>query len=118
MKGMLKHVKREKGFTLIEMLIVIAIIGIFLALALPDYKGTVAKAQDRGCKVNQRLISTALESYYIDNGNQYPDETTALTTLVERHYLQSIPKCPSNGTYTVKKSTDGSTMEVSCSVHN
>ncbi|WP_051331217.1 competence type IV pilus major pilin ComGC [Aneurinibacillus terranovensis] len=117
MKMFPPKVKSERGFTLIEMLIVIAIIGIFLSLALPDYKGTVVKAQERSCKLTQQMILTALDSYYIDHNNQYPPGATAFQVLVDNHYLQSVPKCPGNGTISVKIAADGLSAAVTCSEH-
>ncbi|MFT9849368.1 competence type IV pilus major pilin ComGC [Aneurinibacillus sp. REN35] len=109
--------KREAGFTLIELLIVIVIIGAFLALALPNYKGAVAKAQTRSCEVNQRMILTTLEAYAVENGGAYPAAADALTELVDKGYLGNTPTCPLQGAYEVTASADGKSMSVACSKH-
>jgi type II secretion system protein G len=114
MKSLLSGQKKERGFTLIEMLIVIAIIGIFLALALPDYRGTVARAQNRSCEVNKKMIRNALESYFIDHAKTYPGTIQALAT---QKYVQTEPKCPAGGEYTMTVATDGQSVSVSCSKH-
>lgn len=113
-----KKERREAGFTLIELLIVIVIIGAFLALALPNYKGAVAKAQTRSCEVNQRMIVTTLEAYAIENGGGYPPAASALTELVTKGYLGNTPVCPLQGTYEIKASADGKSIAVTCSKHD
>lgn len=107
----------EAGFTLIELLIVIAIIGTFLTLALPTYKGAIAKAQSRSCEVNKRMVATALEAYAIENGGSYPSASGALNELSDKGYLGQAPVCPANGTYAVEISADGKKINVKCSKH-
>lgn len=63
--------KKLKGFTLIEMLVVIAIIAVVLALALPNYLGVRERARDAKRKVEMRELKSALRLYYNDF-NTYP----------------------------------------------
>jgi prepilin-type N-terminal cleavage/methylation domain-containing protein len=114
MKNLLCGQKKERGFTLIEMLIVMAIIGIFLALALPDYRGTVARAQTRSCEVNKKMIRNALESYFIDHANQYP---ATIEELAAENYIDTEPECPAGGVYTLKVATDKQSASFDCSKH-
>ena len=106
--------KNEKGFTLIEMLIVLGIMGILITLALPLYNNTVKKAQTEGCEANKHTIQAQMEIYYLENDNNYP---TTVTTLHTEKYLKSDPKCPGGGTYTLETTVDG-TPEVKCSEHD
>jgi len=108
----------QDGFTLIELLIVIAIMGTFLMLALPTYKGAVANAQNQSCKVNKRMVITALEVYAAENGGAYPAQATALTDLENKGYLREVPSCPLGGTYSVEISADGKKIDVKCSHHD
>jgi type II secretion system protein G len=62
---------RNRGFTLIELLIVVAIIAILAAIAIPNFLAAQIRAKVSRSKVEMQSISTALESYYIDN-NAYP----------------------------------------------
>lgn len=63
--------RRIKGFTLIELLIVVAIIAILAAIAVPNFLEAQTRSKVSRVKADQRTLTTALESYYIDN-NSYP----------------------------------------------
>ena len=62
----------KKGFTLIELLIVVAIIAILAAIAIPNFLQAQVRSKISRSKSELRNVTTALESYYIDN-NQYPE---------------------------------------------
>jgi len=64
--------KKNNGFTLIEMLVVIAIISILTGAILLNLHSTQAKATDATRKIDMRQIKTALELYYFDHGSTYP----------------------------------------------
>lgn len=63
----------KKGFTLVELLIVITIIGILAGLSLVSYNGTQGKARDATRKSDLRDLQKALQSYYADNNSTYPN---------------------------------------------
>ncbi|MCD6384435.1 prepilin-type N-terminal cleavage/methylation domain-containing protein [Candidatus Sumerlaeota bacterium] len=63
--------KKRKGFTLIELLIVVAIIAILAAIAVPNFLEAQTRSKTSRCKADMRSITTALESYFVDN-NEYP----------------------------------------------
>jgi prepilin-type N-terminal cleavage/methylation domain-containing protein len=82
--------KTKKGFTLIELMIVVAIIGILAAIAIPQFANLVAKSQEGRTKANLGTIRSALSIYYGDLEGWYPqDSLLSLTT--NGRYLQSIP---------------------------
>ena len=87
---------RQKGFTLIELMIVILIIAILVAIAVPIYSAASDAAKKRTCQANLRTIDSAINSY---NGyyNMMPGNGTVLSTLGST-YLKRDPTCPSSGT--------------------
>jgi len=74
---MKKFLERSKGFTLVELMVVIAIIGILAVVALGIVRGAQQRAKDATLKATATNISTALEAYYAIN-QIYPDDLTAL----------------------------------------
>lgn len=82
--------RRQAGFTLVELLVVMAIIAVLLTLAAPHYIGNVDKAKEAVLKQNLALTRDALEKYYGDTG-RYPEH---LQDLVARHYLRKLPYDP------------------------
>ncbi len=80
----------EKGFTLIELIIVFTLIGILVGLGIPQYKYAVKKANEAALKENLFLMRTLLQQYYTDK-HKYP---ISLQTLVDEKYLLKIPLDP------------------------
>jgi prepilin-type N-terminal cleavage/methylation domain-containing protein len=88
MKG-LKSSKRASGFTLIELMIVVAIIGILAAIAIPKFAELIRKSNEGASKGNLGSIRSALSIYYGDMEGQYPADMAALT--VAGKYLSTVP---------------------------
>ena len=82
--------RKLKGFTLIELIVVMLIIAMLASLAVPRYFGSVQKSKDAVLKENLTLLRDALDKYYGDN-DKYP---AMLDDLVSRKYLRSIPRDP------------------------
>lgn len=73
----------KKGFTIIELLIVIAVIAILISIALPRFRGMQDEGNIAKAKGELRTLQTAVESYYIHNNNTYPATgSTALETAL------------------------------------
>ncbi|MBV8639363.1 MAG: prepilin-type N-terminal cleavage/methylation domain-containing protein [Candidatus Eremiobacteraeota bacterium] len=95
----------ERGFTLIEMMIVVAIIAILVAILVPNFMKARAQAQTAACEANLKEIATALELYQTDH-QQYPNVTAATNvTSTEPNigpYLRQTPIDPvaPSGNYT------------------
>jgi type II secretion system protein G len=88
--------KKRKGFTLIELMIVIAIIAILAAILVPNFLRARAQGQFTACQSNCKNIGTALEMYSTDNSGHYPTAMTGLTP----NYMQNLPSCQSAGSIT------------------
>lgn len=87
----------ESGFTLIEMMIVIAVIAILIGVVLPQFRGTQDEANTQRAKSELRTLATAVESYYIHNSNTLPATLSAVTSVTPR-IITTIPKDPFNTT--------------------
>lgn len=80
----------SRGFTLIEMIVVMAAIGLLLSIALPRYMDALDRGRQQVLEHNLQTMRDALDKYYGDNG-RYPDK---LEDLVQRRYLRAIPADP------------------------
>lgn len=87
------HTCRSRGFTLIELVVVMAIIGLLLTIALPRYMHSIERGKEQVREQNVAVMRDAIDKYYGDNG-QYPD---TLDELVAKHYLRAVPVDPVNG---------------------
>ena len=93
--------KGNKGFTLAELMIVIVIIGILTAIAIPVYNISKAKAEASACQANLRMIDSAIQQYKFNNNiTEGLGDDFSLDELKE-YFSDGVPKCPSGGKYTV-----------------
>jgi len=80
----------QAGFTIIELIIVVAIIGILAAMAMPSLRHQPTRAQEAVLKTNLRTLRDVLDQYKGDKGH-YP---ATLDALVEDGYLREVPSDP------------------------
>ena len=105
--------KNKKGFTLIEIMIVVAIIAILAAIAIPNFISYRKTSQMNACKANQEQIRTACEAYYIKN-TAYPSDVATLTLVASGGFLKAEPKC-GGATYSITApSSDNPMVQVTC----
>lgn len=90
---MLKYLRNRKGFTLIELMIVVTIIGILAAIAVPNYRWGLIRAREAVLQENLYTMRSAIDQYYADQG-KYPD---TLDEMAEKRYIKSIPYDPFTG---------------------
>ena len=100
----------QPGFTLVEIMIVVAIIGILAAIAIPNFVKNRTEAQRKTCIANMRLIVTSAENWRTENHMELIGTDWKVKLLGATNYIKTEPQCPSGGTYTVEVS--GTTEEV------
>src|SRR5271165_1281975 len=90
--------RRSEGFTLIELMIVIAIIGVLAAVAMPNFRAARERSNTRACYANQKTIAGAVEMYNLDKCTRRSDIGSSFcSVLVSGGYLQVLPGDPGQG---------------------
>lgn len=102
-----------KGFTLVEIMVVVAVIGLLAAIAIPNFVSSRATAAQHACIANLRQLDSAIQMYQIETGT-WP---TAFNDL--NAYLRRIPTtCPFNGSsYTLNPASGNNLPYTSCPTH-
>ena len=101
----MKLMKRQSGFTLIEIMVVIVIIGLLATLVLPRVIGRQEQAFIAKAKSDIQALSSALKFYKLDNFN-YPTTDQGLQSLVKRPDTEPVPKNWKKGGYIERLPTD------------
>lgn len=83
----------SSGFTLIEILVVLAIVALLLTLAVPRYFGSVDRSKEIALKENLQIVRRTIDQFYSDTG-RYPE---TLAELVDKKYLRELPIDPITG---------------------
>lgn len=100
-------VRISKGFTLVEIMIVVAIIGIIIAIAVPAFLRARENSRGQACQENLSKIDGAKEQYALEfklaNAGTvtFDNLITPPGATAGQGYLKATPTCPSSGTYTV-----------------
>ena len=95
---MKRNTNRNRGFTLVEIMIVVLIIGILAAIAVPNFVKARESARRATCIGNLTQINSAKEQWAMDNKKANGDAVT--NANIAPDYIKSYPVCPSGGTYT------------------
>ncbi len=110
--------QRKSGFTLVEIMIVVAIIGLLAAIAIPNFVRARTTAQKNACINNLRQIDGAKEQWALEN-KKVTGDTVGNGDVTPYLKGNTMPSCPSSGTYTpnavgtspgCSKSADGHTL--------
>ncbi|MDI6844361.1 MAG: type II secretion system protein [Anaerosomatales bacterium] len=107
--------RKDEGFTLVELMVVVLIIGILVAIAIPVFNAATKTARQRTCFSNERTVEGAVEQYLAADPNYTVagDDWAALMAKLVPGYIKAEPTCPENGTYTF----DDTAKTVTCDVH-
>jgi len=99
----MKRIRKSKGFTLVEIMIVVLIIGILLAIAVPNFIKARETSRNKTCVANLKQIESAKEQWAMENKMGADDEPSEDDLLGSGGdgYMKSFPECPSGGDYTI-----------------
>jgi prepilin-type N-terminal cleavage/methylation domain-containing protein len=100
---MTQMLKRRDGFTLVEIMIVVLIIAILLAIAIPNFLRARDSSRAKACQDNLRVIASAKEQWAMDNRKGSSDEPSPdeLVNVYIKGDAGQMPPCPSDGTYEI-----------------
>ena len=94
------NTSRKAGFTLVEIMIVVAIIGLLAAIAIPNFVRARNTAQKNSCINNLRQIDAAKQQWALEN--KMNDTSSPASTDVQNYLKDNLyPHCPASGTYTI-----------------
>src|SRR5271156_3911688 len=99
---MKRNIAKKRGFTLVEIMIVVAIIGLLAAIAIPNFVKARTTSQENACINNLRLIDAAKQQWALENKKQSTDtpKTEDIQPYLGRGTKGEMPTCPAGGTYT------------------
>jgi prepilin-type N-terminal cleavage/methylation domain-containing protein len=92
---------RRAGFTLVEIMIVVAIIGLLAAIAIPNFVKARTASQKAACVMNLRAIEGAKATWALEAKKNNADVPTDADLFGSDKYISTKPSCPANGQYNI-----------------
>lgn len=99
----MRKLMNKKGFSLVELMIVVVIMGILIAVAIPLYGAITRNANNKTCATNIKNIKAAASNYYAS----YDQKSIDATELKNMMDGEKIPACPLGGAYGIKINSKG-----------
>lgn len=91
--------KTQAAFTMIEIMVVVAIIGLLAAIAIPSFKGAIERSQLRACALNRKNIDGAKLTWAVENRLPSESVPTDADLFGDGGYIDHKPDCPEGGSY-------------------
>ena len=98
--------KMMKGFTLVEIMIVVAIIAILAAVAIPNFVRYRKTSQMNACIANLKQLQTATEQWRMAKSENINGQVSMTSLIGSTLYIKQQPKCPSGGSYSAPADQD------------
>lgn len=100
--------RKQKGFTLVEIMIVVVIIGLLAVMAIPAFNKVRATSQKNVVTNNLRQIANAADQYFLETGNT----SVSVDDLVSNNYLKNVPQAVAGESYNFTVSQDYNSLSV------